>query len=65
MSWKRGGVRGGRGEGVEDTFGCFARATVGGGEEVEGIIWAEEGAELYACFFGLGRREGKLVFLRD
>lgn len=46
------GERGG--EGVEDAFGCFARAAVRGGEEVEGVAWVEEGAQFYACFFGLG-----------
>jgi len=52
-----GGGGGGGGEGVEDAFCCFAGAAVGGGEEVEGVGWVEEGAQFYACFFGLGGGE--------
>ncbi len=39
---------------MEDAFGGFARAPVGGGEEVEGVGGAEEGAEFGACGEGLG-----------
>lgn len=47
-----GGGRGG-GEGGEDARGGFARAAVGGREEVEGVGGAEQRAEFVACFFGL------------
>ena len=50
-----GGGRVGGGEGGEDGRGGFAGAAVGGGEEVEGVGGAEEGAEFAAGFFGLGR----------
>ena len=47
--------RGGRGgQGGEDAFCGFARPSVGGGEEVEGVGGAEEGAEFATCFVGLG-----------
>ena len=42
-----------RGERGEDTFGRLARAAVGRGIEVKGIIRAEERAQLAAGFFGL------------
>ena len=54
-----GGVRGrgggweGGGKGAEDALCSFAGAAVGGGEEVEGVAWVEEGAEFAAGFFGL------------
>jgi len=48
----RGGWRGGR-QGGEDAFGGFARAAVRGGEEVEGVGWAQEGAEFAAGGMGL------------
>ena len=42
-----------RGQRAEDALGRLAGATVGGGEEVEGVFWFEEGAELAPCFVGL------------
>lgn len=51
--WRRRGRVGG--QGVENPFGCFARAAVWRGEEVEGIIWAEERAELSTCLGCLGQ----------
>ena len=46
-----GGVVGG--EGPQDAFGGFAGAAVGRGEELEGVVWFEHGAEAAACFFCL------------
>lgn len=48
----RGGGGGG-GQGGEDAFGGFARAPVGGGEEVEGVGGAQEGAEFAPGGVGL------------
>lgn len=54
-----GGVRVVRGEGFEDPLGCFAGAAVWGGEEVEGVGWAEEFLEGVAGGVGLGVPEGR------
>lgn len=50
-----GGNAGRGGQGGGDGGRGFARAAVGGGEEVEGVGWAEEGAEAAAGFGGLMR----------
>lgn len=50
--WGGGGLVGR--EGAEDAFGGLARAAVGRGVELEGVVWAEHGAEAVACLFGLG-----------
>lgn len=38
---------------VQDTFRRLPRASVGGSEEMQGVIGTKEGAELQACGFGL------------
>ena len=40
-------------EGLEDAFGGLAGTAVGRGEEVEGVIWAEELAQAASCLAGL------------
>ena len=42
-----------RGQGREDAFCGLPRAAVGRGEEVQGVIWLEEGPQTAAGFVGL------------
>ncbi len=53
VAGERGGGRVVGGQGVEDAFGGLAGSAVGAGEEVEGVVGFEEGAELEAGFFCL------------
>lgn len=54
IAWEGRGVGVVRGQGAQDALGGLARAAVGRGEELQGVVWLEEGAQLAAGFLGLG-----------